>query len=119
MNTQRFEMLATMLEETDASQARGHLRADVDNRPCFCATGLACELYRQQTGVGEWKTTPIGTGWKFAGERSATNLLPPMEVREWFEDEGPRSLIGKILQWNDTTCLTFREIAARIREAIK
>ena len=74
-------------------QGEGALRVGTpdDEKPSLCCLGVACELYRLNTGKGEWQY--IGCvddgddNWKFMDESGVL----PAQVKHWLglaDDEG-------------------------------
>ena len=97
-------------------QAKGHLR-DGDR---FCCLGVACELYRRETGKGEWGIVG-GLRYFSLDVNEHTNTYLPDVVMGWlgltknsgyFNGTGG---IGSLAQMNDGGS-SFEEIAAKIRE---
>ena len=52
MNKERIKLLVDALRSGKYQQGRKTLRSG-DNK--FCCLGVACDIYHQQTGLGEWK----------------------------------------------------------------
>lgn len=58
----------------------------------FCCLGVACDIYKKETGEGRW--TETGTFYPGeSGSKSSTTL--PVKVREWFGLEDNDPLITK------------------------
>jgi len=71
---ERRARLTAALRSGEFEQHRGSLRDDHG----YCCLGVACELYRRETGVGEW------VGWTFEidGDGDAQVMLP--DVSDYF-----------------------------------
>jgi hypothetical protein len=158
---QKLRLLAwcELLESGDLPQTRGALRvaavdpeiepeaeAESESAPVgFCCLGVACELYRRETGAAEWSAPCPGTGDRtFLGSDSYL----PKDVREWlgltyfdpqltgvvvkdcpsastFDSYGSlktcavkkgQTFCGPASWWNDQQEFTFAQIAAMIRK---
>jgi len=89
-------------------------RETLHEQGCFCWAGLACEVYRQETGRGEWVQDDLGMH-AFALEGDSNNYEMPCAVADFFglmdtNGEyacGTRSLVGG----NDCGD-SFKELAA-------
>jgi hypothetical protein len=75
------------LESDEFRQGKSRLR-QVDDT--YCCLGVLCELYRRETGKGEWEVKEDyyrGTPELFyhfsVGEQFATSTFLPNEVRQW------------------------------------
>lgn len=85
----------------------------------FCCLGVACELFRIETGGGEWVNTAAyeTTDMKFqVGKYSGVGVLPlPVALWLGFVGDGDPQ-IGEYtaIECNDKQCLTFEEIAQLI-----
>ncbi len=133
MNT-NAELLADALESGDYKQNQGGLcRYDNrnDERPsCFCFAGVACDIYQQQTGKGEWHYSYeydyMGSIIKnrlcFALDDFVTSVEMPRAVHEFFGfstasanySHGPAGHSSLICDNDDGQ--TFKEIAATMRQ---
>lgn len=68
------------LRSGEYDQTRGRLHLENDG---YCCLGVACEVYRKETGQGEWSYAH-GIGWFQPGpDRQAGSAHLPKEVREW------------------------------------
>lgn len=74
-NKERLRLWVQDLRTTDAKQARAYLRTTNGD----CCLGRACEVYRIQTGLGDWE----GKGFRDGRDCFDTTGLPH-GVREWF-----------------------------------
>ena len=78
------QMWVKALLSDEFSQAEGTLRDGPKSDPefatansMFCCLGVACELYRQQTGIADWE---FDDGvWYFMGEQD----ILPRDVALW------------------------------------
>lgn len=52
-------------------------------RYCFCVLGIGCEVYRVETGNGEWIPGHDDEWNFFIGHSAYPSLMPP-EVKEWY-----------------------------------
>lgn len=92
--SQRIELLIEALRSREYKQARGVLgMGALKNRSpeCFCVLGLACEVYRQETGKGQWvPDTRLRqlqrVKYYFRAEEGRPRLLfdLPEEVMDWY-----------------------------------
>jgi hypothetical protein len=65
----------------------------------FCAWGGVCEVYRQTTGVGSWRTPYAGKRFRngeheFRIHGRSYGFFPPFAVREWLDVPSEDQLIG-------------------------
>lgn len=89
-----------------------------NNSGCYCALGVLCELYRKETGHGEWKPGgDEGEEFYISGMPVGEYVLP-YAVREWagIEEADPFITLGsgevsRISSLNDNQELSFEEIA--------
>lgn len=87
LNTERVGLLANALRSGEFLQGIGRLRRE----GCHCAEGVACEVYRRETGDGEWQRSPGGGGdWYLTPDGIVANrAATPARVRDWYGFEGP------------------------------
>jgi hypothetical protein len=116
----RIEMIAAALESGKFEQALGALRVGDG----YCCLGVACEIYRQVTGRGEWV---IGQGqlqnrptFKTEDRMLGEGAVLPPEVANWYGlSYNPILTIdGKVAaasNWNDTHMVDFSVIAKGFR----
>jgi hypothetical protein len=111
------ERWAEALEGGGFSQARGSLR----HGDSYCCLGVACELYRRETGRGAWEEAAgLGGGSMFFvldGERD--NAVLPEAVARWLGMRRRSSGYGgrDQLSADNDSGKTFPEIARIIRTA--
>ena len=74
----------------DYKQTIWVLRRDDEDTPtsAYCCLGVACELYHQQTGKGEWKAVELPDVPYFivseAGDMErSSDIVLPLPVRKW------------------------------------
>ena len=73
------------------SQGRNQLRTPgfpAETEPVYCCLGVLCEVYRQETGLGEW-----GLGEQFLGNC----VLLPAEVAVWAGVKSNPAIVGRHL----------------------
>lgn len=102
--------LADALESGKYQQTFEVLRDDNG----FCCLGVACDIFRKETGKGEWDNSFFSVNEK---DRSNVNL--PYFVRDWygFEDSSPICSGINLIDANDDG-ETFPVIASYIREQL-
>lgn len=83
MNKGRVMLLVDALESGEFSQTRGLLK--LENR--YCATGVACELFRRHTGRGQWVPSFRIGEFELLGE--VFMVSAPPGVREWYGGDDP------------------------------
>lgn len=101
--------LIEALESGLYTQTKSRLKSHTHGG-CFCVMGVACEVFRQRTGIGEWEDTTfvIDNGQ----ERYTGTGTPPNQVMDWFNIVEP----FKWMDLNDYDNQSFIEIAARMRK---
>lgn len=116
----RIQLLVSKLKSTKKRQTTGVLK---DSTGAMCALGFACEVYRTETGKGEWAYTDSGEIYfKDSGLLSCPEL-PPSSVSDWygFGDTNPEveafsnSETMPVSELNDDGW-SFRRIAAAIEK---
>lgn len=111
MNENAAKLVAT-LRSGEFEQASGALRRDGDR---YCCLGVACELYRRETGEGSWSKT--AARWEFKGvEEGVSTTYLPRIVRDWLGFYSTRGLYGhgEALASDNDHGDTFEEIADTI-----
>lgn len=81
MNREKALKWAAALRSGEFKQGRGRLRTSDGGH---CCLGVACELYRRETGNGKWVRYPSGE-LRFAVDGKECDLILPSEVRYWLE----------------------------------
>lgn len=129
----RIEKWASTLDSGEYEQVRGYMRQYGQ----YCAWGVACEIYRQDTGKGAWVNFSRHKE-TFRAEGVMTIGGPPESVRAYYglsEQEA-----RQVIEWNDgktkvldsfigggkvilgryiqTPGLSFPEIAVKIKEEL-
>lgn len=100
MNT-NAEKWVEALESGDFRQGTGRLRCGGDH---YCCLGVACEIYRRETGKGEWHALPgEAPVFRVEGLVSDCTLLQP--VRDWL---GVRTPTGAYLEVEATDAPSAR-----------
>lgn len=78
--TPNAQKLAKALRSGEYEQAGGALRTTKG----YCCLGVACEVYRQETGVGEWIENTRNGCYEFVLPDSPRELYYlPDDVRAW------------------------------------
>lgn len=91
MHSPKLERLVEALRSGEFDQTKHQLRTSEG----FCCLGVACELYRRETGIGYW-------------EESYTNKVPkPITVYKYvypdYDNKGINLLPKPIADWYDIT----------------
>lgn len=101
------------LESGEFVQTRGMLRGNDDS---YCVMGVACEVYRRETGQGAWTSGRSGaTG--FTIRAWDYNKAVPFDVADWYGLATKNGSYGEgesLMRDNDIG-LSFAELAAIIR----
>ena len=92
------------LRSGEFEQGRGQLR----RYNSYCCLGVMCEVYRRETGRGEWID-----GWTFEMEDRMANASLPFPVREWVGLRGGSGEYGSKTSLTDRNDagVSFAEIA--------
>lgn len=100
----RRRLFLQHLESDWYKQGQGYLRNKNDE---FCCLGVACNVHAiLNPEVAATQTNPT--------EYQGREVFPESFVLEFFGIE--HALGEKMYQWNDSDNLTFKEIAAKLRE---
>jgi hypothetical protein len=97
VNKRNMEKWIAALRSGKYKQIHDRLRGDEKN--CFCAIGVACEISK----LYKW----------------ADGVNIPHQILEWLGIPGESHFIEKIADFNDHHRLTFDQIADKIERAIK
>ncbi len=112
INEERVRKWIAALRSGEYPQARRSLRKG----DCFCALGVCCDVYRKETGEGEWqKWSSYDRDWYFCN----ADIVLPSQVYFWYGFEDPDPLLyGKtrVSDLNDHEKMNFNEIADRLEE---
>lgn len=85
-NADRIRKLVEALRSDKYKQGRQRLRMN-DN---FCCLGVACDVYKNETGDGEWENIgPVpelagGDGFKFRAAGDCNEKVLPQTVADWY-----------------------------------
>jgi len=108
MNKEIKDKWLTALRSGEYKKSKHNLKTDDG----FCCLGVLCDLYRKETGKGEWnKKNDI-----YEFEAGANSILP-VNVWKWAElTSGNPKILGVsvnllLSQHNDFTTKTFEDIA--------
>lgn len=100
---------------------------------CYCPLGVLCEIYRKETGGGEWLLQATEERFEFmtyADSESSCTILPPL-VREWagihsavvsfppFQNGEKVERDRSMLDINDMLNFEFKKVAPMIRREWK
>jgi hypothetical protein len=108
MNSERLNLIVNELRRGEFIQGEGCLRQPGSH----CALGVACEVFRRQTGQGRW--VQVGHRFSFvaSGEGRGYGLwsetaMPAPEVTRWYlhDPQDPRL--------EDELNMLFQEVAMR------
>lgn len=104
------EKLVEALRSGDYEQTRFYLRYDGG----FCCIGVMCDVYRKETGNGEWVPDPTGSDLFDFGAEQHQAYAPPhiwAELAPGMSEEDRAVAEVKLNRLNDRTKLGFSEIA--------
>jgi hypothetical protein len=103
MNNLQIKLLEA-LRSGKFQQTANRLRS----KDCYCAVGLACEIYRINTGHGCWTQVHYSSLHSFSVNTiySGSTTRAPSEVVKAFNLKH-----ASITTWNDVLGLSFAEIA--------
>lgn len=83
----------------------------------MCVEGMACEVYRRETGEGEWISNSRDT--EFVLNHTAYGIMMPNEVADWYGFDGnPAADQEDMMEWNDRLHWSFPRMAERLKEAL-
>lgn len=136
---ERRDKWTAALRSGEYGQGQNCLRSVRDDgTPQYCCLGVATEVYRKETGKGQWVSTGPGgaTEWEFSTGETVLSCgveypdnswsVLPLTVAEWFGLPGgnprvtlPEELVGKadgdqvaqLANLNDNCGFTFEELA--------
>ena len=116
MNLNQEQARAKLVEALQCGKYKKGIEA-LRREDRYCCLGVACDLYREHEGAGEW--VKYGSSWSFLGKIESL----PQEVMDWlgFKDEAgalisdieERSLgLSSLMDLNDNEYgMDFPEIA--------
>lgn len=109
MNKERVQLLIDALRSGRYTKAIGQLKIG----SYYCTTGVACDIYRKS----HRKTTRwMGDQFVVLPENKCDRNAPDL-VLDWFGIN--RSLLHKIIDWNDSERLGFDTIAQRLEALLE
>lgn len=117
MNKNAIEQFCLVLESDRFEQYNGSLRGEDNKR---CCLGVACDVYKEITGKGEWDGCK--DNFFFAVEGDGGGGVLPISVAQFygFRDRNPEIKIGDreapAGYWNDVQKKSFKEIAEAFRK---
>lgn len=114
--TEAVQKLLAALRSGEFAQTNSVLRDETG----YCCLGVACEVYKRETGDGAWKVGYGNDRFNVGGHESSYTL--PEAVREWLgfshsdgEFEGSVVLDGRrfatLVELNDAGTVSFAQIA--------
>ena len=107
LNPRVFEKLQAHIN--DYEQTYFILSRKRNGKQCFCFLGLICELYRQETGIGEWFPGMVAsTDLAFSTSDQTTSGQLPSAVRAWAGID--KQTEKDITELNDHGKKSFKEI---------
>lgn len=138
LNPERLALVTTALRSGEFPQGRCRLRNNnepqTDPPSGWCCLGVICEVYRRETGRGEWRLTHNGKYYEFWLDGDAYSDYLPIPVWEWLggseaDSRAPKRNVNPLLRsrmfgeagastasgWNDQGAL-FAEIATAFEE---
>lgn len=84
----RIKKWVEALRSGEYAQGKNVLR-DGNNR--YCCLGVACEIYHQETGKGEWRLSDSAEYYFFEDDNQKEPAVLPNEVVKWL---GIKSTLG-------------------------
>lgn len=122
------ELWVEALKSGEFKQGQGRLLQQHDGSRYYCCLGVACEVYRRETGQGEWRERPgFETRLEFHEEGGKHGSVLPLSVQRWLgvsncdgtfvssRDQLGRALLNTLVGLNDGG-YTFDQIADVIVE---
>lgn len=110
--SKNIKLWVSTLRSDAFQQGRQGLRLSQEQ---FCCLGVACELYRQSTGKGQWENKPGGIYWFVLDGLDHTGFLPN-PVRAWLGIDDPR--IERTLAALNDGGHSFEDIANYIEKTL-
>lgn len=109
----------TALRSGDYRQGTLRLRWRGTGRDTYCCWGVLTDLYRKETGNGEWQGDSV-SGYLFVDGDQEDSCGPTENVCKWagvsIKDQSNFGVIGHLMGMNDEHKNTFPEIADWIEE---
>ena len=116
-NKERIKLWVEALRSGKYQQGRRALRT-LDNK--YCCLGVACEVYREQTGDGDWREADEYVSFHPSEGNKGTALLPSA-VQKWFGlRESPFVGHDPLTYLNDREgcSVSFRDLANLIEQGV-
>lgn len=106
------------LRSGEFKQGTKHLRGFEET---YCCLGVACEIYRRETGNGRWVTTYERQVWLFEADNTSIDYFMHPTVQKWIglrEQLGAASTMpgGSLTALNDSCGYDFTAIADMIEK---
>ncbi len=112
------EKLVEALLSGRYEKCKGAMRS---TRNRFCVEGVLCDLYKQETGKGEWSHVPEQWPLKrevvsfVTGDDKVYGYGIPPEVSKWAGSTYSKSLGMDLIALNDIVGLNFGDLAETVR----
>lgn len=100
-----LKQLIAALRSGEYTQTTGCLRSG----NCYCAAGVACDVWMKETGKGRWDEWG---GFETASPDMPMHSFAPIEVYDAYPD----GLMSRVIIWNDVERMSFAQIADRLEE---
>ncbi len=124
MKSEVKKLWCDALRSNEYQQTKGRLKDEVG----YCCLGVLCELYKRETGNGEWKDhTFYGsniTCLTFTVDRESNPFVLPTQVTEWADLDSANPEVdnvhihcNRLSHFNDFQ-MSFAQIADLIEEKL-
>lgn len=117
MNREHVQLWIDALRSGKYKKLRNALHRD----DRFCALGVACEVYREQTGRGEWAPADMHALRLFIDGETGTRSFcaPPAAVSRWYGlNTEWNEKVRAIIILNDSKRARFATIAKYLEKAL-
>lgn len=115
VNRLAIELWAQALESGEYTQGRHRLRGG----DTYCCLGVACDVYRKETGNGVWMDNEYIPGhYRFVASTQSSLSVLPAEVSTYLglsEADADPFISGAALSAHNDNMATFAQIAKMIR----
>jgi len=134
LNIPRLILWYDALMSGDYTRIKGQLREMKDGKPCFCALGVACDVYRTNAKKGRWddKAFVVVNQENYMDLPSTVARWFGFQVsrRNWGEDNDyvvymapdvhirGREDLTSFMEMNDDLNWSFKKTAAKVRQLI-
>jgi hypothetical protein len=121
MNKARVTKLIETLRFGDYKQGYGALHKKINGQNYYCCLGVACEIYRKETGRGTWADLKWGDILCFEIENDSSVSELPDCIQNWYGFSSPFVDFGSGLcapVCNDALKEDFNRIADRFENLI-